>query len=65
VRFSLQRRKPGRCGETWTATLRYARAVALGATIHRLKLQLSDTDRTVYETLDLRLAQHPSETAPY
>jgi uncharacterized protein YaeQ len=25
-------------------------------------VQLSDTDRSVYEVLDLRLAQHPSET---
>jgi uncharacterized protein YaeQ len=25
-------------------------------------VQLSDTDRSVYEALDLRLAQHPSET---
>lgn len=25
-------------------------------------MQLSDTDRSVYEALDLRLAQHPSET---
>jgi uncharacterized protein YaeQ len=30
--------------------------------VRRLKLQLSDVDRSVYETLDLRLAQHPSET---
>jgi uncharacterized protein YaeQ len=39
--------------------------MALTATIYRLKLQLSDTDRNVYEALDLRLAQHPSETASY
>jgi uncharacterized protein YaeQ len=36
--------------------------VALQATVRRLKVQLSDVDRSVYETLDLRLAQHPSET---
>jgi uncharacterized protein YaeQ len=35
--------------------------VALQATVRRLKVQLSDVDRSVYETLDLRLAQHPSE----
>ena len=39
--------------------------MALGSTIHRIKLQLSDSDRGVYELLDLRLAQHPSETAAY
>lgn len=39
--------------------------MALGATIHRLKIQLSDSDRGVYEALDLRLARHPSETAQY
>jgi uncharacterized protein YaeQ len=35
--------------------------VALQANVRRLKLQLSDVDRSVYEELDLRLAQHPSE----
>jgi uncharacterized protein YaeQ len=39
--------------------------MALGATIHRLKIQLSDSDRGVYEALDLRLARHPSETPQY
>jgi uncharacterized protein YaeQ len=38
------------------------RRVALTATVRRLKVQLSDVDRGVYELLDLRLAQHPSET---
>jgi uncharacterized protein YaeQ len=38
------------------------RRVALTATVRRLKVQLSDVDRGVYEQLDLRLAQHPSET---
>lgn len=33
--------------------------------MYRLKAQLSDVDRNVYETLDLRLAQHPSETLRY
>ena len=28
-------------------------------------MQLSDVDRDVYETLDLRLAQHPSETEAF
>lgn len=35
--------------------------MALQATVRRLKVELSDVDRNVYETLDLRLAQHPSE----
>lgn len=39
--------------------------MALGSTVHRIKVQLSDTDRGVYEALDLRLAQHPSETPSY
>jgi uncharacterized protein YaeQ len=39
--------------------------MALSATVHRLKLQVSDSDRNVYEALDLRLARHPSETAAY
>ena len=36
--------------------------MALGATIHTIELALSDVDRNVYETLDLKVAQHPSET---
>jgi uncharacterized protein YaeQ len=39
--------------------------MALTATIHRWQVTLSDVDRQVYETLDLRLAQHPSETMRY
>lgn len=34
-----------------------------GATIYRMRLELSDVDRGVYEHLDFRLAQHPSEDA--
>jgi uncharacterized protein YaeQ len=33
--------------------------------MYRLKAQVSDVDRNVYQTLDLRLAQHPSETLRY
>ena len=40
-------------------------SVALGATIYNFDIQLSDVDRNVYETLSLRVAQHPSETAEY
>lgn len=36
--------------------------MALTATIYHLEIALSDVDRGVYETLDLRLARHPSET---
>jgi uncharacterized protein YaeQ len=39
--------------------------VALTATIYNFDIQLSDVDRHVYETLALRVAQHPSETAEY
>jgi uncharacterized protein YaeQ len=39
--------------------------VALTATVYRLQIQLSDVDRGVYQALDLRMAQHPSETARY
>jgi uncharacterized protein YaeQ len=39
--------------------------MALTATVYRIQIQLSDVDRNVYETLDLRVAQHPSETARY
>ena len=33
--------------------------------MRRFELALSDTDRGVYESLDLRAAQHPSETDRY
>jgi uncharacterized protein YaeQ len=36
--------------------------MALGATIYVFNIQLSDSDRGVYESLELRLARHPSET---
>ena len=39
--------------------------MALGATIYVFDIQLADTDRSVYETLSLRVARHPSETAEY
>jgi uncharacterized protein YaeQ len=37
-------------------------AMALTATVYNLKIHLSDSDRNVYESLDLRVAQQPSET---
>ncbi len=39
--------------------------MALSATIYTLTIELSDTDRGVYETLELRLARQPSESADY
>jgi uncharacterized protein YaeQ len=39
--------------------------VALTATIYYIEVELSDVDRHVYETLSLRLARHPSESAEY
>jgi uncharacterized protein YaeQ len=39
--------------------------VALTATIYTPTVELADVDRGVYETLELRLARHPSESAPF
>lgn len=36
--------------------------MALTSTIYTFDIQLADMDRGVYETLDVRAAQHPSET---
>jgi uncharacterized protein YaeQ len=36
--------------------------MALPSTIYRTNLQISDIDRGVYETLQITVAQHPSET---
>lgn len=41
------------------------RFVALASTLHRFDLAVSDVDRGVYESLDLRVARHPSESVPY
>lgn len=40
----------------------YSVHVALTATIYNFSIELADMDRGVYETLDLKAAQHPSET---
>ncbi len=34
----------------------------IGATIYNLTVALSDVDRGVYETLEMRMARHPSES---
>jgi uncharacterized protein YaeQ len=39
--------------------------VALTATIYNLEIELADADRDVYESLELRAARHPSESAEY
>lgn len=39
--------------------------MALTATIHNFEIELADADRGVYETLELRVARHPSETELY
>jgi uncharacterized protein YaeQ len=39
--------------------------MALTATIYQFAVELSNVDRGVYETLDLRVARQPSETAEY
>jgi uncharacterized protein YaeQ len=39
--------------------------LALGATIYTFDVELADADRAVYESLSLRVAQHPSETPDY
>jgi uncharacterized protein YaeQ len=39
--------------------------MAQGATVYNFTVRLADADRGVYETLNLRLARHPSETAEY
>jgi uncharacterized protein YaeQ len=39
--------------------------MALQATVYHVQIELSDVDRGVYESLDLRIARHPSESMPY
>ena len=39
--------------------------MALGATVYVLDIDLSDSDRGIYETLALRVARHPSESDDY
>ena len=39
--------------------------MALGATMYVFEVRLADADRGVYETLMIRAARHPSETAEY
>ena len=39
--------------------------MALTATIYNFEIELADSDRNVYESLALRVAQHPSESDEY
>jgi uncharacterized protein YaeQ len=39
--------------------------MALSATMYVFAIELADSDRGVYESLELRVARHPSETAEY
>lgn len=39
--------------------------MALTSTIYNITVDLSDIDRGVYESLDLRMAMHPSESPEY
>ena len=39
--------------------------MALTATIYNFEIDLADADRSVYETLALRVARHPSESEEY
>ena len=39
--------------------------MALGATMYTFDIELADSDRAVYQSLNLRVAQHPSETPDY
>src|SRR4051812_45599607 len=39
--------------------------MALSATMYVFVIELADSDRSVYTSLELRVARHPSETAEY
>ncbi|MDR3417443.1 MAG: YaeQ family protein [Nevskia sp.] len=39
--------------------------MALTATLYNLAIELADVDRGVYQSFDLRIARHPSETAEF
>lgn len=39
--------------------------MALPSKLFRFKIELSDTEKSVYHSLDFRIAQHPSENSEY
>jgi uncharacterized protein YaeQ len=47
------------------AALRHDAAMALNATVYTFDIDLADADRHVYESLNLRVACHPSETPDF
>ena len=66
--FSAERQqlhRPYTANGAITPFTRFGTPMALGATIYNFDIELADSDRAVYETLNLRVAQHPSETADY
>lgn len=54
-----------RSGESVTPGRPGGQHLALGATIYTFEVTLNDADRGVYETLEFRVARHPSETEEY
>jgi uncharacterized protein YaeQ len=61
-----QTRAPScRLRDGWQRLPRKALTLALGATIYHFTIRLSDVDRGVYETLELKVAKHPSESDEY
>lgn len=56
---------PRGSGELHGVAERTMRAMALPATMRKFEISLADSDRQIYETLDLRVAQHPSESERY
>ena len=39
--------------------------MAQPSTLFRFQIKLSDVDRGIYESLEVRVAMHPSESVPY
>jgi len=39
--------------------------MALGSTVYNFEIDLADNDRSVYESMSLRVARHPSESEEY
>ena len=56
---------PGGSGELHSVAERTMRTMALPATMRKFEISLADSDRQIYETLDLRVAQRPSESERY
>ena len=64
---AVTRGRQNRCeaGESEVGTRSTIASMALTATLYRFQMELSDVDRGVYEHLDVRVAQHPSESARF